>query len=566
MASIEQLTLADIVTSQVVTAAPDCAVETAVRRMAEQRVSCLLVLEAGRPVGILTERDVVRLAHQGIVPAMPLRTVMGAPVVTAAADLDFRSGHLLLLQHGIRHLVVVDAADNLVGIVSESDFRSHLGRDVYKRLHKLDSVTDSRIILLAPETPLSVALAQMVASKLEYVIVAEQGRAVGILTERDLPRLLAQHPEPAKLPLREVMSSPLLSIPAGTSVGVAVERMAEARIRHMAVIGAAGEIVGVVSQHHLLEQLGALLLEESHAHLETRLQWLLDATDVGTWEYDHASGRLSCSGTLCTLLQGEPAAGAFTNGLRQLLAATQSEPPYRAADFRLPGNDGTQGNARWVSVRGQTTRYDEAGQPLLSAGIVIDVSSTKRMQRDLEDERTRLRTLVSTIPDLIWLKDMDGVYLACNPMFERFFGEPEANIVGKTDYDFVDRELADDSREHDRKALLAGEPSVNEAWAVFADDGHSALLETSKIPMHDAEGRLIGVLGIARDITTNHQYQEQLATQIAELRRWQDATLGREMRILELKREVNVLLAEQGQPPRYGSAETRPPDGEGGAP
>jgi PAS domain S-box-containing protein len=168
-----------------------------------------------------------------------------------------------------------------------------------------------------------------------------------------------------------------------------------------------------------------------------------------------------------------------------------------------------------------------------------------------------LRTLVGAIPDLIWLKDPEGVYLACNPMFERFFGAREAEIVGKTDYDFVDRELADYFREHDRKAMFAGGPSVNQEWVTFADDGHRALLETIKTPMRDGGGRLIGVLGIARDITANHESQEQLASQIAELRRWQDATLGREMRILELKREVNELLAEQGRPPRYGSAEIR---------
>jgi len=181
-----------------------------------------------------------------------------------------------------------------------------------------------------------------------------------------------------------------------------------------------------------------------------------------------------------------------------------------------------------------------------------------------EAERIRLRSLVRAIPDLIWLKDPEGVYLCCNAMFERFFGAREADIVGKTDYDFIERELAGFFREHDRQALLASGPSINEEWVTFADDGHRALLETIKLPLRDAEERLIGVLGIARDITANHEYQEQLADQIAELRRWQEATLGREMRILELKREVNALLAERGQPPRYSSAETQP-DGEGGA-
>lgn len=121
-----------------------------------------------------------------------------------------------------------------------------------------------------------------------------------------------------------------------------------------------------------------------------------------------------------------------------------------------------------------------------------------------------LRTLVQTIPDLIWLKDADGVYLLCNTMFERFFGASEADIVGKTDYDFVDRELADFFHENDLKAMEAGKPSSNEEWVTFADDGHRALLDTFKTPMYDAEGNLVGVLGIARDITKRKQTEDAL--------------------------------------------------------
>ncbi len=558
MAGIDQITLAAIATQQVVTVAADCEVTTAIRQMAERRVSCLLVLEAGKPVGILTERDVVRLTHEGYAETTRIRAVMGTPLVTASGDLDFRSGHLLLMQHGIRHLVVVDAEGGLLGIASETDFRSQLGRDVFERLHNLESVIEHRNILLEPETPLSVALARMVESRLEFVIVADQGRALGILTERDVPRLLSEHANPAALPVGEVMSSPLLSIPVGTSIGQAVERMTTARVRHMAVLGEAGEIVGMVSQHRLLEQLGRMLLEESHAHLETRLEWLLDTTGVGTWEYNHAAASLKCSGTLCALLQGEDAREAFSLRLQQLFVGEHCETPYCSFDFRLPeGSDEPDaGPARWITLRGQVTRRDEAGWPLCSAGIAIDVSDARRMQRDLEAERTRLRTLVSTVPDLIWLKDTEGVYLDCNPMFERFFGAKEAAIVGKTDYDFVDRELADFFREHDRKAMQVGGPSVNQEWITFADDGHRALLETIKTPMRDAEGRIIGVLGIARDITVLQQSREQLASQVTELRRWQEATLGREMRILELKREVNTLLLEAGRPPRYASADS----------
>jgi len=121
-----------------------------------------------------------------------------------------------------------------------------------------------------------------------------------------------------------------------------------------------------------------------------------------------------------------------------------------------------------------------------------------------------LRSLLRTIPDLIWLKDPDGIYLSCNSSFERFFGAKEIDIIGKTDYDFVPKELADFFRANDRKAMLSGKPNINEERLTFAENGFQALFETIKTPMRDGNGRLIGILGIARDITDRKRVEVQL--------------------------------------------------------
>ncbi|OHD90796.1 EAL domain-containing protein [Sulfuricurvum sp. RIFCSPLOWO2_12_FULL_43_24] len=129
---------------------------------------------------------------------------------------------------------------------------------------------------------------------------------------------------------------------------------------------------------------------------------------------------------------------------------------------------------------------------------------------EISETKIQLHTLLDTIPDLIWLKNKDGIYLLCNPMIERFFGAKEKDIIGKTDYDFVDKELADFFRQKDRLAMEINAPSINEEWVSFADDGHRALLETIKMPMRDESGALIGVLGIARDITQRHMTEAHL--------------------------------------------------------
>ncbi|HEX5710573.1 MAG TPA: EAL domain-containing protein [Sulfuricurvum sp.] len=136
----------------------------------------------------------------------------------------------------------------------------------------------------------------------------------------------------------------------------------------------------------------------------------------------------------------------------------------------------------------------------------------KIVERTAEVTQTKnqLRTLLNTIPDLIWLKDKNGVYLLCNPMFERFFGAKEGEIVGKTDYDFVDKEQADAFRNHDNLAMEANTPTMNEEWITFASDGHRALLETVKIPMINKHNDLLGILGISHDITRRHHQEERI--------------------------------------------------------
>ncbi len=142
--------------------------------------------------------------------------------------------------------------------------------------------------------------------------------------------------------------------------------------------------------------------------------------------------------------------------------------------------------------------------------IAHDVTEENLVREELQHQKGFLEALVQTIPDLIWLKDPDGRYLACNHRFELFFGAKESEIVGKSDYDFVDKELADMFRENDLKAMKNGCPTVNEEWITYGSDGHRELLKTTKTPMWDEHGGLIGVLGIAHDITEQRRNEERL--------------------------------------------------------
>ncbi|GEO82584.1 ATP-binding protein [Pararhodospirillum oryzae] len=155
-------------------------------------------------------------------------------------------------------------------------------------------------------------------------------------------------------------------------------------------------------------------------------------------------------------------------------------------------------------------RRSMSGSISTSFGHDEGKNSSPENQNSAAEEKAFLKTLLQTIPQMIWLKDPDGVYLSCNKKFETFIGKSEKEIVGLTDYDLLDRDLADFFRAHDRIAMAAGKPTTNEEWLTYAVGGHRVLLRTTKTPMHDEAGTLIGVVGVAYDITEIRHTEEAL--------------------------------------------------------
>lgn len=145
---------------------------------------------------------------------------------------------------------------------------------------------------------------------------------------------------------------------------------------------------------------------------------------------------------------------------------------------------------------------------LLVGGLLVYSLMLRRRVRqrtfELNEERMHLSTLFQTIPDLVWLKDLDGRYVNCNREFEEFTGMHKSEILGKYDTDFVPQEDAEAFLRTDREALEANAPRTFEQW-VPKSHSDRVLLQTTKTVVRGAAGRIIGVLGVARDITKFHE-------------------------------------------------------------
>ena len=151
----------------------------------------------------------------------------------------------------------------------------------------------------------------------------------------------------------------------------------------------------------------------------------------------------------------------------------------------------------------------ENGKVVRLHGSYQDITERITANQALDHERNLLRVILGVLPDLIWLKDGDGLYRFCNGRYEKLLGKKETQIVGRTDFDLSPRKNAERARALDLQTLDSRTRFVTEEWREFAD-GHKELQEILRVPIHDPAGELIGILGIGRDITLQRQAEETL--------------------------------------------------------
>ncbi|HJR79130.1 MAG TPA: PAS domain S-box protein [Anaerolineales bacterium] len=169
---------------------------------------------------------------------------------------------------------------------------------------------------------------------------------------------------------------------------------------------------------------------------------------------------------------------------------------FTAQDERLLATLSNQAAIAFENAR----LYQSAQQELMER---------KRLQEQLDREHAQLKTLFETIPDPIWLKDPEGQYLACNPILEEWIDLPEVQILGKTDYNLLDEQLAEHFKAKDQEAIQRNTPVMYQEWVTYPNK-QPRLMETVRTPMYDDQGSLIGVLGISHDITAMHNTEQEL--------------------------------------------------------
>jgi len=194
----------------------------------------------------------------------------------------------------------------------------------------------------------------------------------------------------------------------------------------------------------------------------------------------------------------------------------------------------TDGSVRTLRTRSKVI-CDNQGKPVLVTGVSWDVSQRSEIENALVRERFLLKTLMDTLPDHIYFKDSESRFIAVNRATAALFGfEDPTDVLGKTDADLFAREHAQAALRDEQEILRTGQSLVNMEEKETWPDGHETWVSTSKLPLRDPHGHIVGTFGLSRDITEKKRAEEKLAALARELREKnqaleQDLEMAREL-------------------------------------
>jgi PAS domain S-box-containing protein len=161
-----------------------------------------------------------------------------------------------------------------------------------------------------------------------------------------------------------------------------------------------------------------------------------------------------------------------------------------------------------VEVRGAAVPWKDRS---VRASVIRDITERKRAEEALIEEKHLLYTLMDNLPDLIYFKNRESRFTRLNKAGARLFGlGGPAQAIGKTDFDFFTDEHAQQAFADEQEIMRTGQPAVGKEEKETWPQGHETWVSTTKMPLRDADGNIIGTFGISRSITERKQAEEAL--------------------------------------------------------
>ncbi|MEM8808470.1 MAG: EAL domain-containing protein, partial [Cyanobacteria bacterium P01_G01_bin.38] len=518
-----------------------------------KRSSYALVMAGEQLIGILTERDVVKLATQGIdLATTPVADVMTQRLMTLQeADLQHPFAALSVFrQCRIRHLPILNQSGQVLGVATPNSIRRTLKASDLFRLCRVEEVMSPSVINAPPEATV-LELAQLMANhRVSCVVITQPGNSttppslspLGIVTERDIVQFQALGLSLSTLKAQAVMSTPLVCLSPQDTLWTANQTMARMRVRRLVVTDPQDSLIGIVTQTSILASLDPLEMQKTITYLQQQVENLQN--EQMQWLQNHATqlesqiqnteqrfqaifnqtfqfiGLLEPDGTL---IEANQTALDF-GGLQR--EAVINRPFWEAHWWTIaPETQAQLKHAIARAAQGEFVRYevdvlgvdqittidfslrpilDAAGQVKLLIPEGRDISDRKRTEAALLQSEQRYANLAEAAPVGIFQTDADGNCLYVNHRWCQIAGMPFDAAKGMGWVQGIHPE--------DRETVAAEWYRAAQANQLFrleyrfqTPTGEVTWVVGQAVAETDPDGQVRGYIGTISDITDRKQ-------------------------------------------------------------
>ncbi len=542
------LEVGDIMTENIATVCPGASVVSAAKIMSEKNISCIIVSDNGDLSGIITETDLLKkgVAEGSDFRKMTVEHIMSTPVRSLPRNLSVLDASRIMEAENIRRLVIVED-ERLVGILTQTDIVRVLTS--YSMWKNVEALMTSDVAAISTSATVKEAADVMASRDISCLVAMDNNVVAGIFTERDLlKRVIALKHNPSKTILKNVISSPVVSVPSNYSIPSASKMMEKMKIRRLLVMDDQN-LMGVVTQTDILKAIKGRLQEEEENYFE-----LLNKSRNCIYIVDLNNNTIYVNPALMELLEVTNPEELINQPFlperfwdnpekRAHILDQLKKASVEVHDLTLKT---TSGNKLFVTLFSSRTKNIK-GQTSGSQGVLYDVTAKKELAnlREMEQKLRRsedlLRGTLESTADGILVIDEKGRISHVNNPFVKIWNVPEEIYKQQNDrklFEHIGCLLDNPSVFLDK--LQASCPDNQDSFDIlYLKEGK--ILEVSSLPLI-REGRFAGQVWSFRDITEKKRIEDALEESQGKLNSMLESIADN---IAMMDKDLNIIWANR---------------------
>ena len=544
------LEVKDIISRNLVTITADKTVSQAAEKMAEHKVSCVVVMNKKKAIGILTERDMLyKVVVFGRDPnKLKVSKIMSSPVLTIPSNTTVLAAGRMMSKRHIRRFLVTEKK-TIQGIVTQTDVAHVIGslgiwRDVMDVMTKM-------VWTIPYDKTAEEAAKLMRAHRVSSLLITKKKKPIGVLTEKDfLKKIVTHRKKPAEVKVQDIMSSPVLSVQPDLSIFNACRLMEKHRIRRLPIMEK-NKLLGIITRQNIFKAFNekVQMFEDEYFESLNRVPYGFFITD-SKMKVDFVNEPFL---DIFNIKKIEKVLGkqllpshfwTHPKERRGFLKSLNKKHALKCANIKLKSNSKEiiYTDIYCIGLKdvwGKTTGYQ---------GIVVSRTASKKAEDAIRESEEKWRSLAQNVPDYITILDRDGKILFINRVAQGFNIE---NVIGSSVYDYNLPKYSNIVKKKVKEVFETGKVVSLEVEGVGPKN--TTLWYEDHLGPIIQGGKVVNAILIIHDITGRKKDEQELKKRSKELEELnarfniKDAfrmlidirrlTVNRELRMAEIQKE-----------------------------